>query len=72
MASPATDPSLPSPRRGQRSPWWSSLAGARAPAVEKKTRKEEDRRDETNLSPQWRFHVIINVLETTLIRFIPM
>ena len=43
----------------------------RAPTVEKKTRKE-DRRDETNLSPQWRFHAITNVLETTLIHFIAM
>jgi hypothetical protein len=41
--------------------------GGRGCAPEKKTGVV----DETNVSPQWGFHAITNILETTLIRFIP-
>jgi hypothetical protein len=41
--------------------------GGRGCASEKKTGVV----DETNVSPQWGFHAITNILETTLIRFIP-
>jgi len=36
------------------------------------SRSRQRRRDETNLSPQWGFHAITNVLETGLTRFIPV